>query len=216
LLGSCTSTPGGLGPGMWSGDVFLQTLGSEGPGIDPAAAYFDYLCGRGEYDWCENSLDDFRGSVMLRCFEAFQAGFTFPVFEPGPAIAEQLGEVREAFLANNCAGECNNKLEVYEIPHKVAPTAGGDAVREMLGGYVLSGAPTLVRYDDGFYTDAPFEIAYSSLRATFGVDQGWIAIGFVDHGEFEECQDLQNRALLAVHHENHLVIKLVQSRCLVQ
>lgn len=215
MLIFCTSTPGGIDTNLWSGDSFLEMIGGVGPGIDPAEAYFEHTCSTGEFEWCEGTLADFRADVMQACVEEFQVGFAFDNYEPGPVIAEAVTSIREMYLGNDCAGRCERELEVLAIPPKVAPTTGGDAVREMLEKFVLTDTPELTRFDDGYLLDAPFAMPYGMLQAGVGAETGWIAVTFLDHGPTADCGDYQHRAMVAVHHERRLLVKMSQSECLV-
>jgi hypothetical protein len=213
LLPPCTS--GAIGPGMWNGDAFLQTLVGDGSMIDPPEAYFEYLCGNGDYAWCDGTLDAFRNDVIQACFNDFQVGFEFPTFVPDdPLLVAQLIEIRDGYLIDDCAGACEKQFLMYTFAPRVAPTTGGDAVRELLEMYVLLGGLELIRFDDGFYQDAPFAIALQAVQQLLG-DQGWITVLFLSHGDADDCGDLQNRVLLAVHHEHHIVLKLTQTQCLL-
>jgi hypothetical protein len=152
---------------------------------------------------------------MQACVDEFETGFEFPSFTPEePRLVEDLIEIRDTFLNDNCAGECEKKLLMYTIPPRVAPTTGGDAARELLEMYVLRSGIELVRYDDGFYDDPPFAIPLQAVQQLLG-DQGWIAVLLVSHGEADGCGDLQHRVLLAVHHEQDLILKMTQTQCLL-
>ena len=214
LLPFCTFSPGGLATNQWSGDAYLSTLVGDGVGIDPAEAYFDTLCASDDYEWCAGTVEEFRATVMQSCFEDFNAGFELPMFMPGANVAAQLEEIRQTFLTENCPiGECNLRFELYEIPRRVAPTTGGDAVRELLGSYLLGGTMLVVeRYDEGFYEQPPFAIPYGELQSLVG-DQGWIVVTFEAYGPYEDCPAYQNFAFIAIQHELHLLVKMVRGQC---
>jgi hypothetical protein len=216
LLEYCTSKAG-VAPKTWSGDEFLQTLGAAGLGIDPAAAYFDYLCNGASsevYEFCEGDLPSFETNVMSLCSQTFEAASGFVPYVPGPAIADPLMEVRAAFLANDCAEECYRYFEVLQIPPKVAPTVGGNAVDELLEPFHFTDTPSIWRSDDPeFVLGFPFAQPFSDVRGLIGGQDAWKSVFFIDQGITEDCEDYQHRAFIAINHRRRVLLKLVQSEC---
>jgi hypothetical protein len=106
-------------------------------------------------------------------------------------------------------------MEVLRYAPGVTPTAAGDAVRELLQDnvYAPPGGEDILRDPDGLYEGQTFAYWLNTVRDALGFDpRAWIVVEYHDIAPDEVCEP-QTRALLAVHHGERLVIKMVFPEC---